>query len=32
MHKTEPKIVAPGYTDEEIYEWMTKKLESPRII
>lgn len=26
MHKTEPKIVAPGYTDEEIYEWMTKKL------
>ncbi|HCL8910022.1 TPA: hypothetical protein N2161_004208 [Escherichia coli] len=25
MHKTEPKIVAPGYTDEEIYEWMTKK-------
>ncbi|EIQ0735386.1 hypothetical protein LUL99_003982 [Escherichia coli] len=26
MHKTEPKIVAPGYTYEEIYEWMTKKL------
>lgn len=26
MHKTEPKIVAPGYTDEEIYEWMTTKL------
>ena len=26
MHKTEPKIVAPVYTDEEIYEWMTKKL------
>ncbi|EEW0673814.1 hypothetical protein DFZ69_22930 [Escherichia coli] len=26
MHKTEPKIVAPDYTDEEIYEWMTKKL------
>ena len=26
MHKTEPKIVAPSYTDEEIYEWMTKKL------
>ena len=26
MHKTEPKIVAPGYTDEEISEWMTKKL------
>ena len=26
MHKTEPKIVAPGSTDEEIYEWMTKKL------
>ncbi|HGX5236944.1 TPA: hypothetical protein ACNE04_004413 [Escherichia coli] len=26
MHKTEPKIVAPGYTDEEIYECMTKKL------
>ncbi|HBN7124745.1 TPA: hypothetical protein PBP60_000780 [Escherichia coli] len=26
MHKTEPKIVAPGYTDAEIYEWMTKKL------
>ncbi|EFQ8596157.1 hypothetical protein [Escherichia coli] len=26
MHKTEPKIVAPGYTDEEIYERMTKKL------
>ena len=26
MHKTEPKIVAPGYTDEEIYEWMTNKL------
>ncbi|HAG7962125.1 MULTISPECIES: hypothetical protein [Escherichia] len=26
MHKTEPKIVAPGYTDEEIHEWMTKKL------
>ena len=26
MHETEPKIVAPGYTDEEIYEWMTKKL------
>ena len=26
MHKTEPKIVAPGYTDEGIYEWMTKKL------
>ena len=28
MHKTEPKIVAPGYTDEEIYEWMTKKLSA----
>lgn len=26
MHKTEPKIVAPGYTNEEIYEWMAKKL------
>ena len=26
MHKKEPKIVAPGYTNEEIYEWMTKKL------
>jgi hypothetical protein len=25
MHKTEPKIVAPGYTNEEIYE-MAKKL------
>ncbi len=24
MHKTEPKIVAPGYTDEEIYEWMNR--------
>ena len=26
MHKTEPKIVAPGDTNEEIYEWMAKKL------
>ncbi len=32
MHKTEPKIVAPGYTDEEIYEWMTKKLAAALLI
>ncbi len=32
MQKPEPVIIAPGYTDDEIYEWMIKeKLRRYRI-
>ena len=30
MHKTEPKIIAPGYSDEEIIEWISRKLRAIR--
>ncbi|ENE0640970.1 hypothetical protein ABMX34_005016 [Escherichia coli] len=28
MQKREPVIIAPGYTDDEIYEWMIKKVKA----
>ena len=28
MQKPEPVIIAPGYTDDEIYEWMIKKVKA----
>ncbi|MDS1575790.1 hypothetical protein [Escherichia coli] len=28
MQKPEPIIIAPGYTDDEIYEWMIKKVKA----
>ena len=26
MEKVEPKIIAPGWSDDEIYEWMDSKV------
>lgn len=26
MQKPEPVIIAPGYTDDELYEWMRQKI------
>lgn len=26
MEKVEPKIIAPGWSDDEIYDWMDKKV------
>ncbi|MEB7740268.1 hypothetical protein NGB58_13540 [Escherichia coli] len=28
MQKPEPVIIAPDYTDDELYEWMRKKLRA----
>ncbi|ANO88173.1 TPA: hypothetical protein HNO24_26185 [Escherichia coli] len=28
MQKPEPTIIAPGYTDDEIYEWMFGKIRA----
>lgn len=28
MQKPEPIIIAPGYTDDEIYEWMCRKIRA----
>lgn len=28
MQKPEPIIIAPGYTDDEIYEWMCGKIRA----
>ncbi|KNA40317.1 hypothetical protein ERYG_05271 [Escherichia coli M114] len=28
MQKPEPIIIAPGYTDDEIYEWMKQKVKA----
>lgn len=28
MQKPEPTIIAPGYTDDEIYEWMYGKMRA----
>ena len=28
MQKREPVIIAPDHTDEELYEWMSRKLEA----
>ena len=28
MQKPEPVIIAPGYTDDEIYEWMCEKIRA----
>ncbi|EJH4232976.1 hypothetical protein NDI13_001112 [Escherichia coli] len=28
MQKPEPIIIAPGYTDDEIYEWMRGKIRA----
>ncbi|MFG0802638.1 hypothetical protein [Leclercia sp. GLN_9] len=30
MSKPEPRIIAPGYSDEELYIWMDKKLAAIR--
>ncbi|VEC43678.1 putative prophage protein [Escherichia coli] len=31
MQKREPVIIAPDYTDDELYEWMHQKLMQRRI-
>ncbi|EIT3582030.1 hypothetical protein L1627_004909, partial [Escherichia coli] len=28
MHKREPVIIAPDYTDDELYEWMHQKIKA----
>ncbi|HAX0302250.1 TPA: hypothetical protein J1413_004598 [Escherichia coli] len=28
MQKREPVIIAPDYTDDEIYEWMSQKIKA----
>ncbi|HAX5209048.1 TPA: hypothetical protein JZG45_003900 [Escherichia coli] len=32
MQKPEPIIIAPGYTDDEIYEWMIRKVTAIRLL